>query len=136
MGDRIELWNAPRETETWGDVIEIGLRATRIRNPDNLVVVVPNNEIMQRDIINYVMSGEHIRLRIPFIDQLSTRGNERGMVLISLDRHGPQQVARALLATRSAQKDFELGPEFGLRRVQACLVDQVAHFIRVHLEIV
>ena len=66
VGDRIELWNAPRETGTWGDVIEIGLRATKIRNPDNLVVVVPNNEIMQRDIINYTMSGEHIRLRIPF----------------------------------------------------------------------
>lgn len=46
-------------------MIEIGLRATKIRNPDNLVVVVPNNEIMQRDIINYTMSGEHIRLRIP-----------------------------------------------------------------------
>ena len=66
VGDRIELWNAPLETGTWGDVIEIGLRATKIRNPDNLVVVVPNNEIMQRDIINYTMSGEHIRLRIPF----------------------------------------------------------------------
>ncbi len=66
VGDRIELWNAPRETGTWGDVIEIGLRATKIRNPDNLVVVVPNNEIMRRDIINYTMSGEDIRLRIPF----------------------------------------------------------------------
>ena len=66
VGDRIELWNAPNETGTWGDVIEIGLRATKIRNPDNLVVVVPNNEIMQRDIINYTMSGEDIRLRIPF----------------------------------------------------------------------
>ena len=66
VGDRIELWNAPRETGTWGDVIEIGIRATKIRNPDNLVVVVPNNEIMQRDIINYTMSGQHIRLRIPF----------------------------------------------------------------------
>ena len=66
VGDRIELWNAPRETGTWGDVIEIGLRATKIRNPDNLVVVVPNNEIMQRDIINYTMSGEDIRLRIAF----------------------------------------------------------------------
>ena len=43
-------------------MIEIGLRATKIRNPDHLVVVVPNNEIMQRDIINYTMSGEHIRL--------------------------------------------------------------------------
>lgn len=66
VGDRIELWSAPRETGTWGDVIEIGLRATKIRNPDNLVVVVPNNEIMRRDIINYTMSGEDIRLRIPF----------------------------------------------------------------------
>ena len=66
VGDRIELWSAPRETGTWGDVIEIGLRATKVRNPDNLVVVVPNNEIMQRDIINYTMSGQHIRLRIPF----------------------------------------------------------------------
>ena len=66
VGDRIELWSAPQETGTWGDVIDIGLRATKIRNPDNLVVVVPNNEIMQRDIINYTMSGDDIRLRIPF----------------------------------------------------------------------
>ena len=66
VGDRIELWTAPNETGSWGDVIEIGLRATKIRNPDNLVIVVPNNQIMQRDITNYTMSGEDIRLRIPF----------------------------------------------------------------------
>jgi len=66
VGDRIELWSAPTETGTWGDVIEIGLRATKIRNPDNLIVVVPNNEIMRRDIVNYTMSGQDIRLRIPF----------------------------------------------------------------------
>ncbi len=66
VGDRIELWTAPTETGTWGDVIEIGIRATKICNPDNLVVVVPNNMIMQRDIINYTMSGDDIRLRIPF----------------------------------------------------------------------
>jgi small-conductance mechanosensitive channel len=66
VGDRIELWMTPDETGTWGDVIEIGLRATKIRNPDNLIVVVPNNEIMRRDIVNYTMSGSNIRLRIPF----------------------------------------------------------------------
>lgn len=66
VGDRIELWNAPQETGSWGDVIEIGLRATHIRNPDNLVVIVPNNEIMQRDIVNYTALGKDIRLRIPF----------------------------------------------------------------------
>ena len=76
VGDRIELWNAPRETGTWGDVIEIGLRATKIRNPDNLVVVVPNNEIMRRDIINY-RCREDIRLRSrrsPTVDMSGRRG--------------------------------------------------------------
>ena len=66
VGDRIELWTAPNETGTWGDVIEIGLRATKIRNPDNLVIIVPNSLIMVRDIVNYTMSGQDIRLRIPF----------------------------------------------------------------------
>jgi len=65
VGDRIELWNAPAETGTWGDVVEIGLRATKIRNPDNLIIVIPNNEIMRRDITNYTASGPHIRVRIP-----------------------------------------------------------------------
>ena len=65
VGDRVELWTVPKEYGTWGDVIEIGLRATKIRTPDNLIVIVPNNEIMRRDIINYTASGEDIRLRIP-----------------------------------------------------------------------
>jgi len=65
IGDRIEVWNAPRETSTWGDVIEIGLRATKIRSTDNLIFVIPNNEIMRRDIINYTGSGRDIRVRIP-----------------------------------------------------------------------
>jgi small-conductance mechanosensitive channel len=65
VGDRVELWTVPKEYGTWGDVVEIGLRATKIRTPDNLIVIVPNNEIMRRDIINYTASGEDIRLRIP-----------------------------------------------------------------------
>ena len=65
VGDRIEIWNAPAEQASWGDVVEIGLRATKIRTTDNLIVVIPNNEIMRRDIVNYTASGTHIRLRIP-----------------------------------------------------------------------
>ena len=65
VGDRIEVWAAPTNTATWGDVVEIGLRATKIRTTDNLIIVIPNNEIMRRDIVNYTASGSHIRLRIP-----------------------------------------------------------------------
>jgi small-conductance mechanosensitive channel len=63
-GDRIELWTAPPNSATWGDIIDIGLRATKIRTTDNIVVVIPNNEIMTRDIINYTARGSAIRLRI------------------------------------------------------------------------
>ena len=65
VGDRIELWTAPKGTATWGDVVEIGLRATKVRNSDNVIFVVPNNQIMQRDIINWTASGDNIRVRIP-----------------------------------------------------------------------
>ena len=65
IGDRIELWNAPANSGTWGDVVEIGLRAIKVKNPDNIIVIVPNSQVMQRDIINYTTSGEDIRLRIP-----------------------------------------------------------------------
>ncbi len=64
VGDRIEVWNAPAGSATWGDVIDIGLRATKIKTTDNIVIIIPNNEIMLRDIINYTIISEKIRLRI------------------------------------------------------------------------
>ncbi len=64
VGDRIEVWSAPKGSATWGDVIDIGLRATRIRTTDNIVIIIPNNEIMTRDIVNYTAINESIRVRI------------------------------------------------------------------------
>ena len=64
VGDRIEVWTAPAGSATWGDVIDIGLRATKIKTTDNIVIIIPNNEIMLRDIINYTIISEDIRLRI------------------------------------------------------------------------
>ena len=65
VGDRIEVWSAPANSATWGDVLHIGLRATKIRTTDNIVIIIPNNEIMMRDIINYTTHTQEIRVRIP-----------------------------------------------------------------------
>ncbi len=65
VGDRIEVWSAPKNSATWGDVIDIGLRATKIKTTDNIVIIIPNNEIMTRDIVNYTTLSEDIRVRIP-----------------------------------------------------------------------
>jgi small-conductance mechanosensitive channel len=64
IGDRIEVWSAPAGSASWGDVIEIGLRATRIKTTDNIVVIIPNNEIMTRDIVNYTIINTSIRVRV------------------------------------------------------------------------
>ncbi len=64
IGDRIEVWTAPKGSSTWGDVIDIGLRATKIRTTDNIVIVIPNNKIMTRDIVNYTLINARIRVRI------------------------------------------------------------------------
>lgn len=65
IGDRIELWSAPQGSATWGDVIDVGLRATKIRTTDNIVIIIPNNEIMMRDIVNYTTISTDIRIRVP-----------------------------------------------------------------------
>jgi len=64
VGDRIEVWSAPAGSASWGDVIDIGLRATRIKTTDNIVIIIPNNEIMMRDIVNYTIISTKIRVRI------------------------------------------------------------------------
>ena len=45
-------------------MLDIGLRATKIKTTDNIVIIIPNNEIMKRDIINYTIISSKIRVRI------------------------------------------------------------------------
>ena len=49
VGDRVELL----DINTWGDVVDIGLRSTRIRTRDNRMVSVPNSVIGKGLVVNY-----------------------------------------------------------------------------------
>ncbi|MBE2198785.1 MAG: mechanosensitive ion channel family protein [Anaerolinea sp.] len=49
IGDRIEIL----DIDTWGDVVEIGLRSTRILTRDQRMVSVPNSVIGKRLVVNY-----------------------------------------------------------------------------------
>lgn len=46
VGDRIRI------DDTYGEVIKIGLRSTRIATLDNEVVTIPNSKLLQADIVN------------------------------------------------------------------------------------
>ncbi len=64
IGDRIEVWSAPAGSASWGDVVDIGLQTTKIKTTDNIVIIIPNNEIMKRDIVNYTIITSKIRVRV------------------------------------------------------------------------
>ncbi|MFQ5613360.1 MAG: mechanosensitive ion channel family protein [Anaerolineae bacterium] len=59
IGDRVEI----QEINTWGDVLDIGLRTTRIRTRDNRLVVVPNSVISKNLIVNHSIPSTMFRVQ-------------------------------------------------------------------------
>jgi MscS family membrane protein len=60
VGDRIEISGLG----TWGDVVEIGTRSTRIRTLDNRLVIVPNSAIAKDQVVNYTFPDPRYRVQI------------------------------------------------------------------------
>jgi len=58
VGDRVELL----DLDTWGDVIQIGLRSTRILTRDHRTVTVPNSVIGKGLIVNYSLPSTKFRV--------------------------------------------------------------------------
>jgi len=59
IGDRIEI----RDLDTWGDVVDIGLRTTRILTLDNRMVILPNSKIGKSQIVNYSFPDPKYRVQ-------------------------------------------------------------------------
>jgi small-conductance mechanosensitive channel len=58
VGDRIEI----QDLNTWGDVVDIGTRTTRIRTRDNRMVIVPNSSIGKGQVVNYTFPDPRLRI--------------------------------------------------------------------------
>ena len=61
VGDIIKL-----DKDTAGTVIDVGLRATRIKTWDNEVIIIPNGKLAGVNIKNYVLPNPTARIVIPF----------------------------------------------------------------------
>jgi small-conductance mechanosensitive channel len=68
VGDRIRLSGM----DAWGDVIEIGTRATRILTPDNRVLVVANTDIGNSRVFNYTYPDPTLRFELDIGVQYDT----------------------------------------------------------------
>ncbi|MDP1875469.1 mechanosensitive ion channel family protein [Phenylobacterium sp.] len=61
IGDYVELEGGER-----GQVQEIGPRATRLRNNDNIDIIIPNSHLIEGTLVNWTLHGATRRIHIPF----------------------------------------------------------------------
>jgi small-conductance mechanosensitive channel len=60
VGDRIDVPSAG----TWGDVVDIGIRSTRVQTRDNRLVIIPNASVVDGEVINYSQPDPSYRLQV------------------------------------------------------------------------
>jgi small-conductance mechanosensitive channel len=64
VGDRVKIEQIGRHWGAWGDIEDIGLRRTRIRNTDGVSVNYPNSLLANSVITNFSYSDAPVRVRI------------------------------------------------------------------------
>jgi small-conductance mechanosensitive channel len=60
VGDRVDV----PSLGTWADVVEIGLRTTKVLTRDNRIVIFPNGLLTTAEIVNYTYPDPAYRLQI------------------------------------------------------------------------
>jgi len=66
VGDRIKIERPGKHWGGWGDVAEIGLRRTQIKNTDGVIVDYPNSILANSVITNFSYLDKPVRVRIRF----------------------------------------------------------------------
>jgi small-conductance mechanosensitive channel len=66
FGDRVKIKSIGRHWGSWGDVIDLGLRRTRIRNTDGVIVNYPNSLLANSIITNFSYEDKPVRVRVRF----------------------------------------------------------------------
>ncbi len=59
IGDRIDV----PAVDTWGDVVEIGMRTTKVLTRDNRLVIIPNSAVVDNYVVNYSEPDPTYRLQ-------------------------------------------------------------------------
>ncbi len=60
VGDRIQV----DKVNTWGDVVEIGMRSTKILTRDNRLVIIPNSTMVNSAVVNFTFPDPTYRVQI------------------------------------------------------------------------
>ncbi|MGC6426911.1 MAG: mechanosensitive ion channel family protein [Akkermansiaceae bacterium] len=66
VGDRVKIDSIGKHWGSWGDIVDMGLRRTRIKNTDGVTVNYPNSLLANSVITNFSHEEGPIRVRVRF----------------------------------------------------------------------
>ena len=85
IGDFVQL----NENNLSGHVTDIRMRSTTINTNDNIDIIVPNQEFIQHDVINWTMNDKIRRFEIPFGVKYGTDAEKLvGIILKAVNQSG------------------------------------------------
>jgi small-conductance mechanosensitive channel len=66
VGDRVKVETIGRHWGGWGDIVDIGIRRTQVRNTDGVIVNYPNSVFSNSVIRNFSFEDTSVRVRLRF----------------------------------------------------------------------
>ncbi len=66
VGDRVKIDSIGRHWGGWGDIVDIGIRRTQVRNTDGVIVNYPNSVFANSVIRNFSFEDTPVRVRLRF----------------------------------------------------------------------
>lgn len=77
---------------TMGNIVDIGVRASRVRTFQGAEVIVPNSELVSKEVTNWTLSDRRKRLDIPFITDLDAKPRRVTELMIEVANAHPQTI--------------------------------------------
>jgi potassium-dependent mechanosensitive channel len=79
--------NVVQVGDTFGTVEQIGIRSTRIRNLDNVELIVPNSRFLNDEVVNFTRSDTRVRVRVEVGVSYDADPREVEQALLSAAEH-------------------------------------------------
>ncbi|MCK5810057.1 MAG: mechanosensitive ion channel family protein [Cocleimonas sp.] len=106
VGDRVKIDSIGRHWGGWGDIVDIGIRRTQVRNTDGVIVNYPNSVFSNSVIRNFSFEDTSVRVRLRFqVPYDADIDHIRRIVLIEISRTHDIIPGTAQLVTRSLWDD-------------------------------
>lgn len=114
IGDRILIERIGRDWGSWGDVVDVGLRTTTVKNTDGVFVTYPNANFADSVISNFTPNDDPIRFRVRLLVDYDTDMKKALELMVDvaqkdetvLDAPAPSALVRQFVDQATGKLDF------------------------------